>query len=122
MSHDASSASLYGRRPVNVRAQIQADLTATVKSRDSADRCIASCLGHDSERRGGCLGRPRLADRFRGLDRSRTGELTEADVLAVVERERVELLGAADERERLGRPGDAAGLRAQAAVLKGYLP
>ncbi len=48
-------------------------------------------------------------------------ELTEADVLAVVERERVELLGAADEREGLGRPGDAAGLRAQAAVLEGYL-
>ena len=59
-------------------------------------------------------------DRARGIDRSRTARADRGRRLAIVERERVELLAAADERERLGRPGDAAELRAQAAVLEGY--
>ena len=37
------------------------------------------------------------------------------------ERERTELRGAAEERERLGRPDDAQELRAQAAALEAYL-
>ena len=48
-------------------------------------------------------------------------ELSDGDVRAIVERERTELLAAADERESLGLPDDAADLRAQAEVLRSYL-
>jgi uncharacterized protein YqeY len=48
-------------------------------------------------------------------------ELTEEDVRAVIERERAELLAAADERASLGLPEDADELRAQAAALDSYL-
>jgi uncharacterized protein YqeY len=48
-------------------------------------------------------------------------ELTDADVRVIVERERVELLAAAEERASLGLPDDAAELRSQAEFLQAYL-
>ncbi len=48
-------------------------------------------------------------------------ELTDEDVRAVIERERDELLAAAEEREVLGLSGDAQALRCQAEMLQAYL-
>ena len=48
-------------------------------------------------------------------------ELTDEDVRAVIERERDELLAAADERATLGLPDDAEELRWQADALGSYL-
>lgn len=48
-------------------------------------------------------------------------ELADDDVRTIVERERDELLAAADERASLGLPDDADQLRAQADVLGSYL-
>ena len=122
MSHDTSPSSLYGPRFVDVRAQVQADLTAAVKARDSvriaalrvALGAIANAEAVASD------GRVSLTAPAGSTEVARR-DLSDDDVRLVVERERAELLGAADERERLGRPGDAVGLRAQAAVLEGYL-
>jgi len=122
MSHDTSSASLYGPRPVDVRAQIQADLTAAMKARDSARVAVlraalaaianAEAVASDS--------RVSLTAPAGSTEVARR-ELTEADVLAVVEREHVELLAAAEERDGLGLPDDAVEMREQAAVLASYL-
>ena len=48
-------------------------------------------------------------------------ELSDAEVRAVIERERSELLVAADERDALDLPDDATELRAQSAALTAYL-
>ncbi len=48
-------------------------------------------------------------------------ELSAAEVRSIIEREQAELLAAADEREALGRPDDAADLRAQASLIDAYL-
>lgn len=48
-------------------------------------------------------------------------ELDEADVLAVLERERAELAASAEEYEAVGQGDEAAALRAQLAVLDHYL-
>ena len=47
--------------------------------------------------------------------------LSSADVAAIVRRERDDLLAAALEYERHGRPGEAARLRRSAALVEGYL-
>jgi uncharacterized protein YqeY len=121
MSHDTSSASLYGPRFEDTRAQLQADLTAAVKARDSvriaalrvALGAIANAEAVASD------GRVSLIAPAGSTEVARR-DLGENDVRLIVEREHAELIGAADERDGLGLPDDAEELRAQAAVLEGY--
>ena len=48
--------------------------------------------------------------------------LDDADVVAVIERERAELAASADEYDAVGQAEEASALRAQLAVLDRYLP
>jgi uncharacterized protein YqeY len=122
MSHDTSSASLYGPRSVDTRAQVQADLTVAVKARDSVRiAALRVTLGAIANAEAVASdGRVSLTAPAGSTEVARR-EISDDDVREVIRRERAELLGAADERDGLGRPSDAAGLRAQAAVLEGYI-
>ncbi len=122
MSHDISSASRYGPRLVDVRAQMQADLTAAMKARDSARvavlrAALAAIANAEAVASDGQVSLTAPA----GSTEVARRELSDLDVGLIVERERTELRGAAEERERLGRPDDAQELRAQAAALEAYL-
>jgi uncharacterized protein len=101
---------------------MQADLTAAMKARDSAlVAVLRAALGAIANAEAVASdGRVSLTAPAGSTEVSRR-ELTDDDARLIVDRERAELLGAADEREGLGRPDDAAELRAQAAVLEGYL-
>ena len=101
---------------------MQADLTAAMKARDSTRVAVlrATLAAIANAEAVASDGRVSLTAPAGSTEVARR-ELSDVDVRAIIERERTELLGAADEREGLGRPDDAVELRAQAAVLEGYL-
>ena len=101
---------------------MQADLTAAMKARDSARvavlrAALAAIANAEAVASDGQVSLTAPA----GSTEVARRELSDLDVGLIVERERTELLGAAEERERLGRPDDAQELRAQAAALEAYL-
>ena len=101
---------------------MQADLNAAMKARDSTRvavlrAALAAIANAEAVASDGAVSLTAPA----GSTEVARRELSEVDVRLIVERERAELRGAADERERLGRGDDAAELRAQAEVLEVYL-
>jgi len=102
---------------------MQADLSAAMKARDSARVAVLrATLGAlaNAEAVEAPTG-PISLTAAAGATEVARRELTDADVRAVIERERNELLAAADERANLGLPDDAAELRGQATALDPYL-
>jgi len=102
---------------------MQADLTAAMKERDpSRVAVLRATLGAlaNAEAVDAPSGPVSLTARAGSTEVARR-ELSDDDIRAVIERERAELLAAADERDALGLPDDAADLRGQAAVLTAYL-
>jgi hypothetical protein len=99
-----------------------ADLTAAMKARDSTRVAVlrAALAAIANAEAVASDGRVSLTAPAGSTEVARR-DLSDVDVRLIVERERAELLAAADEREGLGRPDDAVELRAQAAVLEGYL-
>ncbi len=102
---------------------MQADLSAAMKARDPSRvavlRATLAALANAEavEAPGGPISLTAAA----GTTEVARRELTDADMRAVIERERDELLAAADEREALGLPDDADELRGQAVALDTYL-
>ena len=99
-----------------------ADLTAAMKARDSTRVAVlrAALAAIANAEAVASDGRVSLTAPAGSTEVARR-DLSDVDVRLIVERERAELLAAADEREGLGRPDDAAEMRGQAAVLEGYL-
>jgi uncharacterized protein YqeY len=108
---------------LEIRAQMQADLKEAMKARDpSRVAVLRATLGALANAEAvEPLGGPISLTAAAGTTEVARHELSEDDVCAVIERERAEMLAAAAEREGLGLPEDAAGLRAQAEVLGSYL-
>jgi len=108
---------------VDVRAQIQADLKQAMKDRDSSRTAVLrATLGAlaNAEAVDAPTG-PISLTAPAGTTEVARRELTDADVRAVIERERAELLTAAEERAALGLPKDAGDLLRQADALGSYL-
>ena len=108
---------------MDVRAQMQADLKTAMKDRDSSTVAVLrATLGAlaNAEAVTAPTG-PVSFTAAAGATEAARRELTDDDVRAIVERERDELLVAADERASLGLPDDASALRVQAALLERYL-
>jgi uncharacterized protein YqeY len=108
---------------LDIRIQMQADLKAAMKARDSSlVAVLRATLGALANAEAvEPLSGPISLTAAAGSTEVARRELSEDEVRAVIERERAELLAAAAEREGLGLPEDAAGLRAQAEVLGSYL-
>jgi hypothetical protein len=108
---------------LDIREQMHSDLQEAMKARDSTRvavlRATLGALANAEavEPRSGPISLTAAA----GTTEVERRELSGADVRAIVERERAELLAAADERDALGLPGDAAELRRQAQSLTSYL-
>lgn len=102
---------------------MQADLKAAMKARDSSRVAVLrATLGALANAEAiEPLSGPISLTAAAGSTEVARRELSDAEVRAVIERERAELLAAAAEREGLGLPEDAADLRAQAEVLGSYL-
>ncbi len=102
---------------------MQADLTAAMRARDS-DRVavLRATLGAlaNAEAVTAPSG-PISLTAAAGTTEVGRRELTDDDVRSVIQRERDELLAAADERAGLGLHDDAEGLRGQAALIAAYL-
>ena len=108
---------------VDIRAHMQADLMEAMKDR-SASRVavLRATLGAlaNAEAVDAPSG-PVSLTASAGRTEAARRELSDDDVRAVIERERAELLAAADERDTLGLPDDAADLRSKAEMLAAYL-
>jgi len=108
---------------LDIRAQMQADLTEAMKARDSSRvAALRATLGAlaNAEAVEPLTG-PISLTSAAGTTEVARRELSDAEVRGVIERERADLLAAAAERESLGRHDDAAVLRTQADVLGSYL-
>ena len=102
---------------------MQADLKQAMKDRDSSRvTVLRATLGAlaNAEAVNAPTG-PISLTAAAGTTEVARRELTEDDVRLVIERERDELLAAAEERAALGLPDDAEELRGKADVLTGYL-
>ena len=94
--------------------QMQTDLKPAMKARDSSRVAVLrATLGSARERRSrrGAEG-PISLTAAAGTTEVARRELSDAEVRSIIDRERAELVAAADERESLGLPDDAAELRA----------
>ena len=102
---------------------MQADLRQAMKDRDPSRvtvlRATLAALANAEavDTHGGPISLTAAAGTTEVARRELTGE----DVRAIIERERDELLAAADERDGLGLADDAEDLRSQADVLQAYL-
>ena len=107
---------------MDIRSRLQTDLTAAMKARDSTRVAVlrATLAAIANAEAVASDGRVSLTAPAGSTEVARR-ELSDSDVRLIVERERDDVLGAADERERLGRPDDAEELRAQADALEAYL-
>ena len=113
-----------------VRERLQSALTAAMKSRDSsALGVLRSTLGtianaeavdvqHAPSSSGGVIAGAVVGA---GASEAPRRELTDADVVAIVEAEIADRRAHADEYDGLGRDEDAARLRAEAAILSAVL-
>jgi uncharacterized protein len=108
---------------LDIRIQMQADLKEAMKARDSSRVAVLrTTLGALANAEAvEPLSGPISLTAAAGTTEVARRELSEDEVRAVIERERAELLAAAAEREALGLPEDAGGLRARAEVLRSYL-
>jgi uncharacterized protein YqeY len=100
---------------------MQADLKTAMAARDrTAMAVLRTTLGalSNAEAVSATGSRPAVGTFANEVDRK---ELDDADVRAIVERERAELQASAEEYDAVEQHDEAAGLRAQVAVLDRYL-
>ena len=109
--------------PLDVRAQMQADLKEAMKARDpSRVAVLRATLGAVANAEAVAPpGGPISLTAAAGTTEVARRELSAAEVRSIIDREKAELLAAAEEREALGLHDDAAELRGQASLLDAYV-
>lgn len=115
-----------------MRSDLRRDLTAALKARDrvavAALRSVLAALENaeavPTAATDNTAGNEHFAGATAGLGaaEAQRRDLTEADVRSIIEAEVRDRTSAAQEYERLGRADQAAHLRAEADVLRRYLP